>query len=83
MIAYRWPPECVPRREALADHRALEHGVDARLELYTADTHVFQLFWSFLPEAVDALAGWGVRPRRPTHGGDAPPARRRKSTPNP
>jgi len=35
--------------------RARSHGVDARLELYPVDTHVFQLFWSFLPEATDAL----------------------------
>ncbi|HTE61760.1 MAG TPA: alpha/beta hydrolase fold domain-containing protein [Solirubrobacteraceae bacterium] len=39
---------------ALADH-ARSHGVDARLELYPVDTHVFQFFWSFLPEAADAL----------------------------
>ena len=38
----------------LAD-RARTHGVDARLELYPVDTHVFQVFWSFLPEATDAL----------------------------
>ena len=38
----------------LAD-RARAHGVDVRLELYPVDTHVFQIFWSFLPEAVDAL----------------------------
>jgi acetyl esterase/lipase len=35
--------------------RATEHGVDARLELYPVSTHVFHLFWSFLPEAVDAF----------------------------
>jgi epsilon-lactone hydrolase len=35
--------------------RARSHGVDARLELYPVDTHVFQIFWSFLPEAADAL----------------------------
>jgi acetyl esterase/lipase len=39
---------------ALADH-ARRHGVDARLELYSVDAHVFQLFWSFLPEAAEAL----------------------------
>jgi monoterpene epsilon-lactone hydrolase len=39
---------------ALTD-RARRHGVDARLELYPADTHVFQFFWSFLPEAADAV----------------------------
>jgi acetyl esterase/lipase len=35
--------------------RAAEHGVDARLELYPVATHVFQVFWSFLPEATEAL----------------------------
>jgi monoterpene epsilon-lactone hydrolase len=39
---------------ALVDHAA-SHGVDARLELYPIDTHVFQFFWSFLPEAADAV----------------------------
>ena len=39
---------------ALAD-RAREHGVDACLDLYSVDAHVFQLFWSFLPEAAEAL----------------------------
>ena len=40
--------------------RALEHGVDAKLELYPADTHVFHVFWSFLPEAADALQRAGA-----------------------
>jgi acetyl esterase/lipase len=40
-------------RELVA--RARDHGVDARLELYPATTHVFHLFWSFLPEAATAL----------------------------
>jgi acetyl esterase/lipase len=39
---------------ALADH-AEHHGVRTRLELYPIDTHVFQFFWSFLPEAADAV----------------------------
>ena len=43
-----------PEATALAD-RAREHGVDVRLELYPTDAHVFHVFWSFLPEAVDAL----------------------------
>ena len=38
-----------PRANALVD-RARSQGVDARLELYPVDTHVFQFFWSFLPE---------------------------------
>jgi hypothetical protein len=29
--------------------------VDARLELYPVATHVFQVFWSFLPEATEAI----------------------------
>jgi len=43
---------------ALADH-ARAHGIDARLELYSVDAHVFQLFWSFLPEAAEALQAAG------------------------
>jgi acetyl esterase/lipase len=38
----------------LADH-AKRHGVDARLELYPVATHDFHVFWSFLPEAADAV----------------------------
>jgi epsilon-lactone hydrolase len=51
-----------PDAQLLAD-RARAHGVDARLELYPVATHVFQIFWSFLPEASDALhqAGQFVR----------------------
>jgi acetyl esterase/lipase len=40
--------------------RAVAHGVDARLEIYAADTHVFHVFWSFLPEAADALQQAGA-----------------------
>ena len=36
------------------DH-ATEQGVDVRLDLYPVGTHVFHLFWSFLPEATEAL----------------------------
>lgn len=43
-------PEC----RALVE-RATAAGVDARLELYPVSTHVFHLFWSFLPEAAEAL----------------------------
>jgi acetyl esterase/lipase len=35
--------------------RAAEHGTDARLELYPVAAHVFHVFWSFLPEATEAL----------------------------
>jgi hypothetical protein len=34
-------------------------GVDVRVERYAADTHVFQMFWSFLPEAADAIGQAG------------------------
>jgi acetyl esterase/lipase len=39
--------------------RAVAHGVDAQLEVYSADTHVFHVFWPFLPEAADALTQAG------------------------
>jgi len=45
--------------QALVD-RACAHGVDARLELYPIEVHVFQFFWSFLPEAADALQHAGA-----------------------
>ena len=48
----------LPQARALAD-RASAHGVDVELALYPADTHVFHVFWSFLPEAADALAQAG------------------------
>jgi len=57
--------DIVLRESRLLVDRAVEHGVDARLELYPADTHVFHVFWSFLPEAADALqqAGGFIRER--------------------
>jgi len=45
--------------KALAAH-AQDHGVDARLELYPVQAHAFQLFWSFLPEAADAMEAAGA-----------------------
>ena len=47
-----------PQGKALAEH-AREHGVHTRLELYPSDAHVFHVFWSFLPEAADALTQAG------------------------
>ncbi len=38
----------------LVDH-ATECGVEARFELFPVDTHDFHIFWSFLPEAAQAL----------------------------
>jgi monoterpene epsilon-lactone hydrolase len=45
--------------------RACDHGVDARLRLFPIDAHAFHLFWSFLPEAADAMdaAGAFIRDR--------------------
>lgn len=52
----------------LADAKALaataqDHGVDVRLELFPVEAHAFQFFWSFLPEAADAMetAGGFIR----------------------
>jgi epsilon-lactone hydrolase len=39
--------------------RAVEHGVDARFELFAVDTHDFHIFWSFLPEAASAMSQAG------------------------
>src|SRR3954468_6205261 len=50
-----------PQREEahLLTERARAHGVDAHLELYPVDTHGFQIFWSFLPEAIEGLSQAG------------------------
>ena len=50
--------------------RAGRHGVDARLEVYPVDAHVFHIFWSFLPLASDALrvAGEFARAHRDSAG---------------
>jgi epsilon-lactone hydrolase len=47
----------------LAD-QAEAHGIDARLELFPVQAHAFQLFWSFLPEAADAIEAAGAFIRR-------------------
>jgi epsilon-lactone hydrolase len=53
----------------LADAKALAvraeaHGVNVRLELFPVQAHAFQLFWSFLPEAADAIEAAGAFIRR-------------------
>jgi acetyl esterase/lipase len=35
--------------------RATDCGVDAHFELFPVDTHDFHIFWSFLPEAAQAI----------------------------
>ena len=48
------------------------HGVDVQFELYPVTTHDFHMFWSFLPEAADALDQAGAFVRRiRTHPGQA------------
>jgi acetyl esterase/lipase len=42
-------------------NRARSHAVDARLELYPVNTHNIPLFWSFLPEAAEAMRRAGDR----------------------
>jgi epsilon-lactone hydrolase len=49
----------------IADAHALakcarKHGVYTRLEVYPVEAHVFQLFWSFLPEAAEAVEKAGT-----------------------
>ena len=53
----------VAEARALAQ-RARDHGVDVTLQLYPADTHVFHVFWPFLPEAGQALTAAGAFVRR-------------------
>jgi epsilon-lactone hydrolase len=50
--------EHLPDARALTEH-ARASGLDAQLELYPVDAHVFQIFWSFLPEAADAVEAAG------------------------
>ena len=59
----------------LAEH-ARGHGVDVQFELYPVTTHDFHVFWSFLPEAADALeqAGGFVRRVHAAAGTAARPA---------
>jgi acetyl esterase/lipase len=51
--------------------RAREQGVDARLQLFPVDAHGFHLFWSFLPEAADAIEAAGTFIRETADGAQA------------
>ena len=61
-------------------HRLAEHaagfGVDVKFELYPVSTHDFHLFWSFLPEAADALEKAGAFVRGVRAKADAAPRSR-------
>jgi acetyl esterase/lipase len=65
LLAQTATGDVVLAESRLLVERAVAHGVDAQLEVYTADTHVFHVFWPFLPEAADALnqAGSFIRAR--------------------
>ena len=56
--------------QALTD-RAREQGVEAQLDLYSVDAHVFHIFWSFLPEAAEAIRAAGEFAKRPGSGARA------------
>jgi epsilon-lactone hydrolase len=58
LIQYASGDRARPEAEALA-RDARHAGVDVRVERYAADTHVFHMFWSFLPEAADAVGQAG------------------------
>ncbi|GLY79938.1 alpha/beta hydrolase fold domain-containing protein [Actinoallomurus iriomotensis] len=58
--------EGLPDAERLAEH-AHSHGVDVRLEIYPVAAQSFQLYWSFLPEAADAIARFGEYARGVSH----------------
>jgi monoterpene epsilon-lactone hydrolase len=51
--------------------RAAEHGVEARLDIYPVDAHVFPIFWSFLPLAHDAVQAAGEFARKQRDRADA------------
>jgi epsilon-lactone hydrolase len=46
--------------------RARAQGVEVELDLYSVDAHVFHIFWSFLPEAAEALKAAGEFAKRPS-----------------
>jgi acetyl esterase/lipase len=53
--------QCARGDAALDEARSLAElaqvaGVDVRIEEYRTDPHMFQMFWSFLPEGADAMA---------------------------
>ena len=58
LIQYASGDRTRPEAEALAKD-ARRAGVDVRVERYAAETHVFHMFWSFLPEAADAVGQAG------------------------
>lgn len=73
-----WPPLLIQagsgdilrsEAEAVRD-QAEKYGVPSTFELYPTDAHVFQLFWSFLPEAAEAIDAAGRFLAAPTAAAD-------------
>jgi acetyl esterase/lipase len=58
LIQYASGDRARPEAEALG-RDARHAGVDVRAERYAADTHVFHMFFPFLPEAADAVGQAG------------------------
>jgi monoterpene epsilon-lactone hydrolase len=56
--------------------RAADHGVAVQFELYPTATHDFQIFWSFLPDAADAVERAGRFVQEPPQRQPTPPTRR-------
>ncbi len=57
--------------------RARAYGVAARLQLFPVDAHAFHLFWSFLPEAADAIEAAGAFIRKASGAGSPSNAARK------
>jgi epsilon-lactone hydrolase len=57
----------LPEAQLLAEH-GQECGVDTKIKIYPVPTHDFHIFWTFLPEARDALdeAGRFIRSQTTT-----------------
>ena len=58
LIQYASGDRARPEAEALG-RDARHAGVDVRAERYAADTHIFHMFFPFLPEAADAVGQAG------------------------
>jgi acetyl esterase/lipase len=61
--------------------RARDHRVAAHLELFPVQAHAFQLFWSFLPEAADAMDAAGAFIRGRSARGQRDDVRRQRAIP--
>ena len=51
--------DSVLQEAQLLGQLAQQHGVDVQLDVYPVATHAFHSFWSFLPEAMEAVKAIG------------------------